>query len=637
MIIHNPILTGSFTVNGVDALSITSSAANITSLNAATASLNSFSASVLTFTASAATTGSNTFVGNQVVSGSLTVTGSITTPGTLTAQTLVVQTITSSVDFVTGSTRFGSTGSNTHVFTGSMSVSGSGTFAGNISLGAASGFPSVGLLNRSSDSNLYMVAASSGFILLDNSQNTMYQATPTAHNWNISNSLKMTLNSSGSIGIGTTSPEATLPTGSSVLINNGWTANSTIIASRKIVEINSNDNNGGNVGLFLRQLNKSVGLDIWADNYYGNAYVDSRYDSADAYISFRLRTNTQANIVNAMVIKANGNVGIGTTNPLSPLYVVRDVDYTAPSTTGNAQGHFIVGRTVNSGLAIGSKRGSGTSGYTWLQAQILDAAQYNNDIVLQPNGGSVGVGTTPATWSTGANLEIGSAGNLALHNSNAVGNLIAFNTYYNSDWYRKTTSVSLGYIQDSEGHKFYFNGSGTGGTTFTPNERMRINSGGDIDFKTYTPNTGLIFKMSGGDTFSTLNGASGTPMYLNYFGNGAIRAGTGGGTTLYAGSDVRIKENINSVESILDKVLQLTPKTFNYKDIKDNKLYYGFVAQDMEEIFPELVRTAEGISMCNDEEIVDQKSIESYSLVWASILTKAIQELKAEVDALKAQ
>ncbi len=129
MIIHNPILTGSFTVTGTDVASITSSAASLTSLNAATASLNSFSASVLTFTASAATTGSNTFIGNQVVSGSLTVTGSITTPGTLTAQTLVVQTITSSVDFVTGSTRFGSLSSNTHVFTGSMSVSGSANFS----------------------------------------------------------------------------------------------------------------------------------------------------------------------------------------------------------------------------------------------------------------------------------------------------------------------------------------------------------------------------------------------------------------------------------------------------------------------------------------------------------------------------
>jgi hypothetical protein len=48
-----------------------------------------------------------------------------TVAGTLSAQTIVVQTITSSVDFVTGSTRFGSNTGNTHQFTGSVLVSGS--------------------------------------------------------------------------------------------------------------------------------------------------------------------------------------------------------------------------------------------------------------------------------------------------------------------------------------------------------------------------------------------------------------------------------------------------------------------------------------------------------------------------------
>jgi hypothetical protein len=45
--------------------------------------------------------------------------------GTLTAQTIVAQTITSSTDFVTGSTRFGTLTSNTHQFTGSVTISGS--------------------------------------------------------------------------------------------------------------------------------------------------------------------------------------------------------------------------------------------------------------------------------------------------------------------------------------------------------------------------------------------------------------------------------------------------------------------------------------------------------------------------------
>jgi hypothetical protein len=94
------------------------------------------------------TGGALTVSGSSVISGSLTITEGITgsffgtsswaqnaatassadsflVRGTLTAQTIVVQTITSSIDFVTGSTRFGSLSSNTHQFTGSISVSGS--------------------------------------------------------------------------------------------------------------------------------------------------------------------------------------------------------------------------------------------------------------------------------------------------------------------------------------------------------------------------------------------------------------------------------------------------------------------------------------------------------------------------------
>jgi hypothetical protein len=48
-----------------------------------------------------------------------------TVRGTLTAQTIVAQTITSSIEFVTGSTRNGSLLTNTHQFTGSVGITGS--------------------------------------------------------------------------------------------------------------------------------------------------------------------------------------------------------------------------------------------------------------------------------------------------------------------------------------------------------------------------------------------------------------------------------------------------------------------------------------------------------------------------------
>ena len=87
-------------------------------------------------------TGAITFVSGSTTLASLSTTGQLsgsapvlfaatssfantfTVAGTLTAQTLVVQTITSSVSQITGSTKFGIIDSNTHQFTGSMYVTG---------------------------------------------------------------------------------------------------------------------------------------------------------------------------------------------------------------------------------------------------------------------------------------------------------------------------------------------------------------------------------------------------------------------------------------------------------------------------------------------------------------------------------
>ena len=84
--------------------------------------------------ASQATTASYVF---QAVSASFASTASsadnFLVRGTLTAQTIVAQTITSSTDFVTGSTRFGSLISNTHQFTGSVGITGSLTVIGFVS------------------------------------------------------------------------------------------------------------------------------------------------------------------------------------------------------------------------------------------------------------------------------------------------------------------------------------------------------------------------------------------------------------------------------------------------------------------------------------------------------------------------
>lgn len=144
MLIHSAVITGSVQLNNTDVSSITnvagfattSSVNNLQSVTGSYTTTSSFGAytssndstnttqntrlsTIESVTGSYATTGSNQFNGNQSIS------GSIVSNGTITAQTLVVQTVTSSIEFVTGSTRNGSLSSNTHQFTGSVLVSGS--------------------------------------------------------------------------------------------------------------------------------------------------------------------------------------------------------------------------------------------------------------------------------------------------------------------------------------------------------------------------------------------------------------------------------------------------------------------------------------------------------------------------------
>ena len=115
--------TASFVLNAISASFAatasfaTSSSFSTTASFATTASfvLNAVSASF----AATASSADNFLIRQNATASNLLVNN------TITAQTLVVQTITSSVDFVTGSTKFGTQLTNTHQFTGSVTITGS--------------------------------------------------------------------------------------------------------------------------------------------------------------------------------------------------------------------------------------------------------------------------------------------------------------------------------------------------------------------------------------------------------------------------------------------------------------------------------------------------------------------------------
>jgi hypothetical protein len=96
-----------------------------------------------------------------------------------------------------------------------------------------------------------------------------------------------------------------------------------------------------------------------------------------------------------------------------------------------------------------------------------------------------------------------------------------------------------------------------------------------------------------------------------------------GNVTAY--SDVTLKENIETIPNALDKVLNLRGVEFDRNDKENNPHEIGVIAQEVEEVVPEVVLT-------NEEGL---KSVAYGNLV--GLLIESIKELKAEVNDLKAQ
>lgn len=92
-------------------------------------------------------------------------------------------------------------------------------------------------------------------------------------------------------------------------------------------------------------------------------------------------------------------------------------------------------------------------------------------------------------------------------------------------------------------------------------------------------------------------------------------------------SDVRLKKDIKPITDALDKVKKLNGVNFTWK--KDNKKSIGFVAQEIEKVLPELVKTTPAI----DDPEKQYKSV-NYSNVVA-VLVEAIKDQQKQIDELK--
>jgi hypothetical protein len=135
---------------------------------------------------------------------------------------------------------------------------------------------------------------------------------------------------------------------------------------------------------------------------------------------------------------------------------------------------------------------------------------------------------------------------------------------------------------------------------------------------TFVPSTGTLgitsINCSGTITVGTLIATS-----VDYNGNVSITGDLDVLGDISSSSDINLKENIKTVENALETVSSLRGVSFDWKE--NGRSSYGIIAQELEEVLPELVKSGE------------VKSVNYNGLI--GVLIEAIKELKTEVEELK--
>jgi hypothetical protein len=438
---------------------------------------------------------------------------------------------------------------------------------------------------------------------------------------------------------------------------------------------------GGNVGIgttnptFKLHVDSADASDNVAYIHHNNAAQTSgdvlkvRSDAGDNAGSALL--NVANNTGSALYVRGDRNVGIGTDSPGAKLEV--EGDATADDTaqlivaSGGADNNAIIHLTDDAGgqvNAIGA-----------LEGNILTFASLN-EMVFKTNtssilgntdtrmtidtNGKVGIGTTSPVngklvIDSTANqiaIETGTAGDGRLnigHFSNGtfigtygddggVADLIRFGTHSGDERMRITSSGNVGIGVTAPTVKLWVNQGNVTGTVIKASgigAQIEIQSSTAGDAHLYMrPNTSsnkaAIFKMTAGTNYNwRWQDDAATPVVFMQLSQSNSSLSVKGDIIAYgAPSDERYKENIKPIESALDKAVKLQGVTFDWKEsdsILDIKEDIGFIAQDVQKVVPELVRENE-----------DGKLSLRYQGV-TPILLEAIKELKAEIDLLKSK
>jgi uncharacterized protein YqkB len=330
--------------------------------------------------------------------------------------------------------------------------------------------------------------------------------------------------------------------------------------------------------------------------------------------NYLIRTNSSGIFDTSAVYEAGGNVGIGTASPNGKLDI-RDAGTTIPALGQKGTGLNIRRTDGILGLMIGYEN---TLGGSYIQSQHMNsAAAYN--LLLQPNGGYVGIGTVDP--SAALDVVTTTTSLVARFNSNQAN--ASFRIINSSASGGRTYSLGSGDNTSLGGHGFYvYDETATAA-------RLLVNNVGNVGIGTTSP-LALLNVM--GTVRINSASAPDANYYLQLENNSSQKAKANAWDTY---SDSRIKTNRQPIINAIDKINLLNPTYYNQHDsyVEDDLLNIdynnsykslGFIAQEVYEVIPEAVN----MGTTNELWAMDYTKL-------IPILTKAIQEQQALIKALE--
>jgi hypothetical protein len=256
------------------------------------------------------------------------------------------------------------------------------------------------------------------------------------------------------------------------------------------------------------------------------------------------------------------------------------------------------------------------------------------------SSGNVGIGRTPVTYGSFQVLDVtGATG--AIQKIVHTGNNVQLQAY---------ASSTVGAVGTATSHDLLFvTGDG---------ERMRIDTSGNVGIGTTAPEAKMHIQETSGSAVAAVfknsvsSADSSTQPLLQLQFNGDASLGTGTPFIKFANqsdfigsitgaassvayntsSDYRLKENVDYDFNALNRVAQLKPARFNFIADADTTVD-GFLAHEVQDIVPEAI-TGEKDAV-DDEGNPEYQGIDQSKLV--PLLTKAIQEQQAQIDALQSE